>query len=203
MFNWEGKPASKEQLEERTQAALESGDYPLLNLWYAHLLDPVNYPDPTSTEQEDHRCDVSEPTFKNRGGSAEPDPYLPRESAAFEVPDRPSGATNGPDPYLRYGTANWTGDYIDNWGGWGWRHIQAKHGWTDDDAAATRATLLSPVLTDEQSPTSMRYAGAEYTQNGAVCARVVVVEYGVHAGDPAGTPKGVITSYGNFIRESS
>jgi hypothetical protein len=96
----------------------------------------------------------------------------------------------------------WDGTYIDNWGGWGWRHISAKHGWAPADEAATRDALAAPETVIEQSSTSMRYEGAEYQQGGAICQRVVIVEYGVKPGDPPDTPKGIITSYGKFIRES-
>jgi hypothetical protein len=200
-FSWEGKPASRDELETRTRAALESGDYPMLDIWYAHLLEPLNYPDPTTTEEEDHRCDLSAPSYKNRGGNASPDAYLPQAPTPFSSSARPSGAVGAPDPYLRYGSTAWGGDYIDRWPGWGWRHIQAKHGWSPSDEAAAHTTLEAPAATFEQTPTSMRYEGAEYQQNGAVCMRVVIVEYGVQAGDPPGTPKGIITSYGEFIRE--
>jgi hypothetical protein len=200
-FNWDGKPGSKEDLEARTRAALESGSYPMLNRWYAHLLEPDNYPDPTTTEEQDHRCDVSAPPYKNRGGNASPDPYLPQVPTAFSSTARPSGAVGAPDPYLRHGRTEWGREYIDRWPGWGWRHIQAKHGWSPIDEAASRAALETPATTVEQSPTSMRYEGAEYQQNGAVCRRVVIVEYGVQEGDPAGTPKGIITSYGESVQE--
>jgi hypothetical protein len=103
---------------------------------------------------------------------------------------------------LRHGTANWRGGHIDDWGGWGWRHIAAKHGRSAADETATRAALTAPASTAEQTPTSMRYLGPEYEQNGAVCQRVVVVEYGLQEGDPADTPKGIITSYGQSIPDA-
>jgi hypothetical protein len=118
---------------------------------------------------------------------------------AFASSLRPTDAEGAPNPYLRYGTTAWGGDHIDRWGGWGWRHIQAKHGWDEDDEAATRDALATPAATIEQSPTSMRYIGEVYPQNGADCERVVTVEYGVHPGDPLGTPKGIITSYGRVV----
>ena len=45
----------------------------------------------------------------------------------------------------RFGKANWQDrspatSYIDDWDGWGWRHIRAKHGWSPADEAATRQT---------------------------------------------------------------
>jgi hypothetical protein len=200
---WSDKPADRAQLETRTRTALESGEYPLLDLWYAHLLDPVNYPDPTTTENEDHRCDLSRPAYKNAGGSASPTPHTPNLPDPLPASGRPSGAAGAPDPYLRWGTTSWGGTNIDNWAGWGWRHIQAKHGWSAADEAATRTTLQAPVFTEEQTATSMRYYGPEYQQNGAICRRRVVVEYGVQTGDPDGTPKGIITSFAEVVRNAN
>jgi len=108
-FNWDGKPASKTELEARTRAALESGDYPMLDIWYAHLLEPLNYPDPTTTEEQNHRCDVSAPSYKNRGGNAPPTPICrwhlrrslhPRDRAAL-LALRTHSWRSGPIPPLR------------------------------------------------------------------------------------------------------
>jgi hypothetical protein len=48
----------------------------------------------------------------------------------------------------------------------------------------------------------MRCFGPEYQQNGAICRRRVVVEYGLQTGDPKKTPKGIITSFGEFVRDA-
>ena len=48
----------------------------------------------------------------------------------------------------------------------------------------------------------MRYFGAEYIQNGFVCRRRVVGEYDVKATDPPSTPKGIVTSFGQFVRNA-
>jgi hypothetical protein len=198
-LTWSGKPTTQSQLEDRVRSALESGNYPMAEAWWAHQLDPVNYPDPTATENEDHRCDLSRPAYKNPGGSVDPSPHSLKVAAPFPTSGRPSGAYGAPDPYLRWGETKWAGSYIDNWSGWGWRHIQAKHGWSAADEAATREALLTPAFTVEQTGTSMRYYGANYEQNGVVCRRRVVVEYGVYDGDPEGSPKGIITSYAEVV----
>jgi hypothetical protein len=202
-------PQTGTELRGRIETELEANlDYGLLIRWYQHQFDPENYPDPTTTEGEDHRCDLGAPTYENPDGSTNPAPHAHKISIPFAVSVRPSGAQGDPEPYLRFGKANWQDrspatSYIDDWDGWGWRHIRAKHGWSPADEAATRQTLMAPAHTAEQMATSMRYIGAEYEQHGAVCERWVVVEYGVHESDPPGAPKGIITSYGKFIRNAS
>jgi hypothetical protein len=189
-------------IEQKVTDELNTGTYEKLAPWLDHFAEPENFPDPTVPEtqnENDHRCDVSEPSYQNPGGSSSPEPYEPKLQEAFETTGRPSAAPDAPDPYLRWGETTWRGAFQDNWDGWGWRHIQAKHGWSAADEAATRQTLLSPINTDggNEGSTSMTYFGAEYTQNGAVCARTVVVEFGEHTG-----PKGIITSFGGFVREA-
>src|SRR5215208_3117596 len=54
--------------------------------------------------------------------------------------------------YMRWGftTPNVDNSHIE-WRGWGYRKIQAKHGWGSDDLEATRVALLDP--TPELDPT--------------------------------------------------
>jgi hypothetical protein len=115
---WPDKPTTRTQLETRTQTALESGSYPLLSSWYAHRLDPENYPDPTTTTQEDHRCDLGRPAYKNPGGNTEPPPLTAKDPIPYQPTGRPSQALGAPDPYLRWGTTIWGGGYLDNWRDW-------------------------------------------------------------------------------------
>lgn len=193
------QPTSKAQAELRMQDEFATGNYPMSEQLLQHLDAPLEYPDPRVTEEKvEHRCDVSTPAYENPGGNSVPDPYAQKLPEPLPTNGRPSGAAGAPDPYLRWGSAEWGGDFIDDWPGWGWRHIRAKHGWSAADEAATRMTLASPVGTIEESPTSMRYVGPEYQQSGAICARTVVVEFGEATG-----PKGVITSFGGFVREAS
>lgn len=95
------------------------------------------------------------------------------------------------------------GSYLDNWDGWGYRKIQAKHGWGPSDAAATRETLLTPWKTSKQEEpagsTSLRFTGFEYSRGGALCRRVVVVEFGSADSE---VPKGIITSFGAYQGEA-
>jgi hypothetical protein len=192
---WPERPTSATALQARAQQALDSGAFPMAEAWYAHQLEPENYPDPTTTENWDHSCDATQPAYKNPGGSTDPEPHTEKLAIPFETQIRPSGAGSAPDPYLRWGLTTWDGSFIDNWGGWGWRHIQAKHGWSTTDETETRAALLGPASTFEQNPTSMAYTGQQFTRNGALCERKVVVEYGEGPFDPPGKPKGIITSY--------
>jgi hypothetical protein len=203
---WPDTPTDRAQLETRSRTALESDEYPMLDLWYAHLLDPQNYPDPTTTTQHDHRCDLDQPTYKNPGGNSEPAPLVPKDPIPYLTTGRPSGAPGAPDPYLRWGTTRWGGDYLDNWLEWGWRHIRAKHGWSEGpalttDEGATRATLAAPVATVEGADhTSLTYTGSQIERNGALCTRVVVVQYEPKTGDI--DPYGIITSYERFDGEA-
>jgi hypothetical protein len=177
---------------------LNRSELDFLGQQVAHEIAPTLVPDPTVTQTEqNHRCDVSHPAYEHAGGNDVPDPYDVRPEGEFEATGRPSGAQGAPNPVLRWGEATWGGSYIDRWPGWGYRHIQAKHGWSDDDIAATRAALLAPVVATEEDPTTMVYRGAEYTQNGALCQRRVVVQY-----NPSTGPKGIITSYGDYLGEA-
>jgi hypothetical protein len=199
-------PQSAIELQDRVGQLLASGEVPLLAAWYAHRLEPYNYPDPTTLEERDEsqrRCD-SGGSYKNRTGTSNPEPHAPKISSVFATSIRPSGAPNAPDPYLRWGTTEWKGAYLDRWDGWGWRHIQAKHGWTEGpgptDEGLTRQALANPVSTEPAGPTSMVYIGPELEFNGAICQRRVVVQYATQTGDPPDTPKGIITSYGEYVR---
>jgi hypothetical protein len=88
-----------------------------------------------------------------------------------------------------------------DWPGWGYRHIKAKHGWSDEDRAETQLAL-------EQAPWSTRngkitYVGPEYLgQNATQCWRIVVVLptaailKDANLTFPEPTARGIITSYG-------
>lgn len=196
--NWTCPTASN--IETITKNGLDSGNYPMLSRFLDHEAKPELFPDPTVTEVENedqHRCDVSEPAYKNPGGNTTPDPYELRPEGGFVTFGRPSGAQSTPDLYLRWGSTTWGGQYLDDWPGWGWRHIQAKHGWGPSDEAATRAALASPVVQTETDPTTMVYRGVEYQRNGAICQRKVVVQFSAATG-----PKGIISSYGDYLGEA-
>jgi hypothetical protein len=204
---WTGTPQTREELEARILDALSSSKFAYLNLWYANKLDPTNYADPDAPTGEDHRCDLSSPTYKNPPGGE--DPHTPKIAEPLPTAERPSGVDEAaPDPYLRWGEADWRGPARDNWGGWGWRHIQAAHGWSTGtgmtDEAQTRLALQADEdhVVEQGDGTSMRYYGPEYTQNDVVCRRRVVVQYAVRSDDPANTPKGIITSFPEYVRDA-
>lgn len=207
-FNWDGKPASREELESRTRAALESGDYPRAEAWWAERLDPRNHD--TATD-DDEACALGD-------GGTGADPGLERGSGETgeeflrryqQVPGAVYPAAGLPSingaVYMRWGftTPNVDNSHIE-WRGWGYRKIQAKHGWGSDDLEATRVALLDP--TPELDPTiagRYRYVGPEYPgRSEARCQRVVVVEYErnqeeIQADAPA--PAGIVTSFGRRI----
>jgi hypothetical protein len=154
---WPDKPTTREELESRTRDALQSDDYNMFEAWELHQLDPENYPDPTTTEKEDHRCDLTNPLYKNPQDDDAFTPAHAPKAGPFDTPSRPPGAIGKPDPLLRYGTTSWAGADLDSWDGWGWRHIRAKHGWSSLDAVETQQTLEAPGVTFQQSDTSMKY----------------------------------------------
>lgn len=174
------------------------GWYPMLRLWEAHQKDPKRFPDPrTFFENEDHhRCDLSPPALQNPDGNLEPEPFTEKIPTPFVTTGRPPGFEEAPDPYLRWGETEWAGQYIDNWDGFGWRHIVAKHGWSADDEAATRLALQAPVSTTPSRSGVSWYEGATYQQNGAICQRLVLVDYNVDSA--SGKPSGIRTSFGAF-----
>jgi hypothetical protein len=66
----EGVYPRNEQDRSDVETELEThpDEYDLAIPWYWHEFEPENYPDPTTTEEQDHRCDLSEPTYQNPGG---------------------------------------------------------------------------------------------------------------------------------------
>jgi hypothetical protein len=92
----------------------------------------------------------------------------------------------------------------DDWGGWGYRHIAAKHGWGPEDVDGTLQTLASPVTTVQVSASRRRFFGINYRQRGAFCRRVVVVEYerGTDSeGNPDPEPIHIVTSFGEDLTD--
>ncbi|HVE68347.1 MAG TPA: hypothetical protein VNB64_07180 [Solirubrobacteraceae bacterium] len=86
--------------------------------------------------------------------------------------------------------------------GFGYRHILHRHGWSAADEADTRTAMLFDTEPTIDSNGFDLYEGPEYQQGNSICRRDVVVSYdraGIDAkwGKP---PKGIITSYGKFLR---
>ena len=135
---------------------------------------------------------------RNRHPECEPTPPngdpMPGVGSAWDNPQNwneiePFIEYNGNPIWLRQGRT-WVTPSND-WGGWGWRHIAAKHGWGLQDALATEQALSRPPVSD--NGTSREYHGPVYELNGALCYRVVKVRYATNNKFP---PRGIITSYG-------
>ena len=202
--NWTCPTSSN--VQQKVIDALNSGDYPTLSQWLDHEADPLNFPDPTVPETDDqnkHHCDVSTPNYSNPTSNA-PDPYTLKRPEPFATSYRPEILPDAPDPYLRWGETSWQQGTLDNWDGWGWRHIQAAHGWTAADELATEEALAQPFSTEggKGNDTSITFHSETYTQQGALCERLVVVNFGSPPDSP-NPPKGIITSYGKYLGEAS
>jgi len=159
-------------------------------------------------QQKRHDCDRSDPSLTLFTGHEEYEPFdgdwaqgiIDTDPApTFSAPQEGGTAT------LRWGWTAPPGDDQDHdeWGGWGWLHIQAKHGWSQADATDTAAVLQSGVRTIEEDGRHV-YRGLEYAgKNGAWCIREVVIEPQPQLGDtyqgaPAPAP-GILTSFGKRI----
>lgn len=203
--NWEDKPQSKQQLEDRTRVAIESGDYPRAEAWWAEKLDPRNHD--TATD-DDEACDLgdggtgADPGLE-RGSGETGDEFLRRYD---QVPDAVHPVAGLPSingtVYMRWG---FTMPNIDNshieWRGWGYRKIEAKHGWGDGDLEATRVALQDSSPVEHGTVAGrFRYLGPEYTgDNGARCKRLVVVEHERNQEElekEAPASAGIVTSFG-------
>jgi hypothetical protein len=169
--------------------------YKFTRLWEAHQEDPKRFPDPRTfvDDENQHRCDLSQPALQNPDGNLVPDPFTEKIPTPFVTTGRPPGFNDAPNPYLRWGETEWAGQYLDNWSGWGWRHIVAKHGWSADDVAATRLALQAPVAISESRAGVAWYSGEAYEEDGAICQRLVLVDYTVDSGTDK--PYGIRTSY--------
>ena len=207
---WPGQPQSGAQLEDALRAALDSGSFGFFQAFEAFKLDPENHPDPGVTaEKEDHRCDRAPgAAYKNPGRNGPEAPFTPYLLGELNVPNRPPG-TGAVDVYLRYGETHWipgrdpstSPKYIDDWGGWGYRKIKAKHGWSALAEAETREALLDPLPDFNPNSGNWLYESATLETGGAEgtsCFRRVAVDFGPPAGgDPA--ERGVVTSFNVVI----
>lgn len=184
------------------QSALSTSQFPVLNAWLNHQIDPEDFPDPrVRTKEEDHRCDRSPgPTYENPGGSSDPDPFTKYYVTPFDITARPSGheSTN---IYLHYGKTAWGPSVgvgpntVDNWLGWGYRHINAKHGWSAADDAETQNALSTDLGPLHEPNGNWLYTAEDSTGGvgGVSCIRNVVVDFETGEGDPR--PRGIVTSF--------
>lgn len=141
------------------------------------------------------RCDLSDPTdrFQEDSSADQWTPFagdslrgLTPADPKFETPLH--GSERSTD--LLWGTTS-PAPPPTLWDGYGYRHIAAKHGWSDADERATRDVLLSSTPTPVNGIDRWRYVGQPYPgADGRPCVRIV----GIRSGDPAA--EGIVTSYG-------
>jgi hypothetical protein len=73
----------------------------------------------------------------------------------------------------------------------------AKHGWDAADITATQVALhFSPIAKGGR----LEYTGPEYSQNGVLCKRRVVVAPDALDDEPSA--KEIVTSYGRYVGPS-
>jgi hypothetical protein len=132
----------------------------------------------------DHRCELERPFF------ADPNPERATVSSWYDLKETaPYIDAQGYANSLRYGNT-FPAPIPKEFGGWGYRHIAAKHGWTTADAIATRE-----ALTYSPSQPGRFDSAVTYQQYGIDCHRRVIVTRTKGPNEPA--QKGIITSYGS------
>jgi hypothetical protein len=200
--DWPDEPTSMEELGTRVEDVIESDELPLANAHFAHALEPENFPDPRITdEEEDHRCDRAPASYMNPGGNVSPEPFAKHIATPFTITNRPFGYASV-DVYLHEGETHWIPGrnpetspwHIDEWGGWGYRHILAKHGWGATDLEETQLALTNATPV-QQKGTNYLYSLPLKTggDGGVGCIRQVVVDFEAGLEDPR--PRGIVTSF--------
>jgi hypothetical protein len=197
-----------EELETRVEDVIESDELPLANAHFAHALEPENYPDPRITdEKNDHRCDRTPgASYMNPDGNVSPEPFAKHIGTPFTVSNRPEGYASV-DVYFHEGTTHWIPGrepeispwYVDAWGGWGYRHILAKHGWGATDLEETQLALASATPEQQKETTNYLYSLPLKTlgDGGVSCIRQVVVDFEAAVEDPR--PRGIVTSFNEVV----
>lgn len=168
-------------------------------------IDVAENPDPlpvaqvasSDTDEDDDGCDLGATKGTDPGPGHDPfSSYI----GSYTDPTDPTNfltIDDGPT-YLLWGTT-----IGPTWGGWGFRHIYAKHGFGPDDVAATRAALAAPLGPPTPSAGTEAvdrwvYVGLDlyFSASGAPCRRLVVVERGKIEADQTPDQTGIWTSYG-------
>lgn len=152
-YNGSGQPIAPTiaELEDSIEDELRGLGNPITNAMANHLDEPELFPDPrvVRTEQN-HACDRAPgPAYMNPDGNDSPGEFAKYYPGPYAISDTPDGHEATP-VYLHYGRATWGPSehpnnhpyYPDDWTGWGYRHIVAKHGWSATDQAETQAALL-------------------------------------------------------------
>lgn len=208
-YNGNGQPLAPTQTElyDLLEDQLESDGYPLTQRMLNHLAEPEDYPDPRVTQEEhNHSCDRSPgAAYQNPGGNTNPDPFAKYVASPFDVAWRPNGHEST-GVYLHWGETYWkpgrspgtTPWYLDDWPGWGYRHIEAKHGWSYDDLRETEAALLGDLAPIHNGGGQWTYKVPVAGGAGGVgCIRVVGVDFELGPSDP--TPRGIVTSFNAVV----
>ncbi|MGI8632780.1 MAG: hypothetical protein ACR2NA_09605 [Solirubrobacterales bacterium] len=81
--------------------------------------------------------------------------------------------------------------------GFGFKHIRAKHGWSQTDSQETVHTLAADLAPGVDGQQYTYVASVAPGAGGVSCQRRVVVDYQHRSGDPA--PAGIITSYNKVV----
>jgi hypothetical protein len=135
------------------------------------------------------RCALEHPPF------ADPNPERgPALTPRYDLKETaPYVDSQGISDYLRYGYVV-TAPLPDQFIGWGFRKIRAKHGWSTADQDATREALSYPPIKPGvfQSPNT-------YQRYGVDCRRQVIVSRGKGQNEPV--QKGIVNSYGRNVSE--
>jgi hypothetical protein len=168
-------------------------------------------PAPMATEKkvddEERRCDRGTATFTNLGGNESPEPFAPFEPTPFTITSLPPGVESPSPVYLRWGEAEWQGEQrdeqqnMDVWGGWGYRHIAAKHGWDVLDREETEAALARPQTPDPAGGLKWEYRAPVESAGSTKCVRVVFVQFenGENRAGKDPAPRGIATSYNEVV----
>jgi hypothetical protein len=180
--------------------------------WVDYETDPQDFPNPFITKlKENHDCDrAGGAAYENPGGSVSPEPFAKKEEAPFIVTTAPEGV-EPESVYLRWGRTDWLPSresfseepMLDLWGGWGYRHILAKHGWSALDREETAQALIDDVTPILEPNGLWKYEDFVPTPGleGVECARTVLVEFetGEDGGVPDPAPRGIVTSYNQVV----
>jgi len=218
--SWPDQPQTRSQIEDRMQAAVDSGDAPMAGEWIAHQLDPQTHSDPTEDDEELTECRPSDqvpsgdpaPTRGSQDFLQDPARWWARYDTvpaaefppAAAVPESGLTATGG-QAFMRWGWTTLDAEAPSDWEGWGFRKIVAKHGWGPTALTKTEAALLTASTTDGKYANYVLpelYDG----RTGLTCEWIVVVQRAPIATDrnpelAQGAPMGgIITAYGRYAR---
>jgi hypothetical protein len=152
-------------------------------------------PGPRDTDEDDEPCGLGSPKGSDPGPGQ--DPFSAYLGSYTNLNDPLNFQTLDAGPtYLLWGTT--TGP---DYGGWGFRHIYASHGFGPADIIATRTTLTAALPQRSIAPGAVDrwvYEGLDlyWGSDGRPCKRVVVVERDKIDDNQAPAQTGIWTSYG-------